>query len=118
MTRAQRIVIVVYCLLVAYCCVWVPWHATSVLTEENEDLKQNEKSVKDTGLGYAWVWSRGGPPPVWEDPKTPQAEEGNIIRIKWSETARPDTTKIALCLLAATALGAAAFLLAGEWRSP
>lgn len=46
MTRAQRIVIVVYCLLVACCCVWVPWHATSVLTEENEDLKQSEKVSK------------------------------------------------------------------------
>jgi len=25
MTRAQRIVAVLYCLLVVYCCVWIPW---------------------------------------------------------------------------------------------
>lgn len=25
MTRTQRVVLVVYCLLVVYCCLWVAW---------------------------------------------------------------------------------------------
>jgi hypothetical protein len=44
MTRPQRVVAVVYCLLVVYCCVWVPWVA-------------NFGSVKDVHQGYGWVWS-------------------------------------------------------------
>jgi hypothetical protein len=44
MTRAQRIVLIIYCLLVVYCCVWVPWVA-------------NYGSIKDIHQGYGWVWS-------------------------------------------------------------
>jgi hypothetical protein len=79
MTRAQRIVAVLYCLLVVYCCVWVPWHAG--LSE-----------VVDIPLGYDWIWSG--------------QDEGS-----------PDLSRIALRLLAATALGAAAFLFAGKWKA-
>ncbi|MBZ5687725.1 MAG: hypothetical protein LAP86_22150 [Acidobacteriia bacterium] len=25
-TTAQRIVLTLYCLLIAYCCLWVPWY--------------------------------------------------------------------------------------------
>lgn len=50
MNRAQRIVVVLYCLLVVYCCVWVPWH--SITPEAGE-----------TQLGYTWLWrvDWGGP---------------------------------------------------------
>jgi hypothetical protein len=42
MTRSQRIVVVLYCLLVVYCCVWVPWHVVG--PEDNYQL------------GYGWIW--------------------------------------------------------------
>jgi hypothetical protein len=79
MTRAQRITFVVYCLLVVYCCVWVPWHV---------DLRTRN----DVRLGYTWIWS--GP------------DRGAL-----------DTAAITLRLVAATALGAAAFLLARKWKA-
>jgi hypothetical protein len=47
MTRPQRTVAVVYCLLVVCCGVWVPWHY------DIGDIK----SIKE---GYALVWN--GPP--------------------------------------------------------
>jgi hypothetical protein len=47
MTRKQRIIAVIYCLLVVYCAVWVPWHY---------DIGQ----IKDIKEGYALVWN--GPP--------------------------------------------------------
>jgi len=46
-TRAQRIVLICYCLLVVYCAVWVPWHY---------DMGQI-KAIKE---GHALVWN--GPP--------------------------------------------------------
>jgi len=79
MNRSQRIVAVLYCLLVVYCCVWVPWH-----------VKLPE--VGEVQLGSRWLWS--------------------------VDSGGPDVAAIALRLLAATALGVAAFLLAGKWRRP
>jgi hypothetical protein len=78
--RAQRIVAVLYCLLVVYCCVWVPWHY---------DIGEL-KGIKE---GYALVWN--GPP-----------EDQGV----------PDMAAISLRLLAATGLGAAAFLITGRWK--
>ncbi len=48
MNRSQRIVLIAYCLLVVYCCVWVPWATIMPLTQP---IKQE--------LGYDWVWSLG-----------------------------------------------------------
>ena len=28
MSRAQRLVLATYCLLVTYCCIWIPWQIT------------------------------------------------------------------------------------------
>jgi len=81
MTQPQRVVLVVYCLLVVYCCVWVPWH-----------LVQGSDRLRMTG--YGWVWS--GPPTTEISPML----------------TTPDLSIIGLRLLAATALGAAGFLLA------
>ena len=75
MNRAQRIVIVVYCLLVVYCCVWVPWRVTL-------------SSVGEVQAGCRWLWTR--------------------------DVGGPNVVAIALRLLASTALGVAAFLLAGK----
>jgi hypothetical protein len=47
MTRAQRIILIVYCLLVVYCCIWVPWVFSIPIM----------KDIKD---GYAFIWD--GPP--------------------------------------------------------
>jgi hypothetical protein len=44
MNAAQRVVAVLYCLLVVYCCVWVPWVA-------------NFRGFNDIHQGYGWVWS-------------------------------------------------------------
>lgn len=47
MTRAQRGILIIYCLLVVYCCIWVPWH-----------YDQGEfKAIKE---GYGLIWD--GPP--------------------------------------------------------
>jgi hypothetical protein len=75
MNRAQRIIIVLYCLLVVYCCVWVPWHITL-------------STVGEVQAGYKWLWTvnPGG----------------------------PNMAAISLRLLASTALGIAAYLLAGK----
>lgn len=78
MTLAQRIVLVLYCLLVVYCCVWVPWHVR--LPE-----------VGEVQLGSRWLWT--------------------------VDSGGPDISAIGLRLLAATALGVAAFLMAGKRKS-
>lgn len=50
MTRSQRVILIVYCLLVAYCCVWVPWQVKLA-------------SVGELQQGYRWLWNvdAGGP---------------------------------------------------------
>jgi hypothetical protein len=51
MNRSQRIVLILYCLLLVYCCVWIPWH---VVTEDQSNIR----------VGYGWLWSgpaEGGP---------------------------------------------------------
>ena len=49
MTPLQRIVVVLYCLLVAYCCLWVPWHVTGLA------------AVGQVQLGYGWIWHPADP---------------------------------------------------------
>jgi hypothetical protein len=41
MNKAQRFVLILYCLLLAYCCAWIPWHSG------NDYIR----------LGYGWLWS-------------------------------------------------------------
>jgi hypothetical protein len=120
LTRAQRVVLIFYCLLVVCCCVWVPWHFTTP-----------GKSTK-VQQGYDWVWSVGCEPPttakvdlsagIEESKPGDPAPEFKVVDappaspchgFKWGE---PDIAAIALRLVAATALSAAAFLLAGNWR--
>lgn len=114
MNRPQRIVIIAYCLLVACSCVWVPWHATQIVTDEHGQRTENAR------LGYAWVWSRVGP--MWlveREDKLDTPSEREVAYGLWRErwSARPDITVIALCLLAATSLGAGTFVLVGGWGS-
>jgi len=119
MTRAQRIVSILYCLLVACCCIWVPWHSISVVTGPNAVIpEENEKRVTDVRLGYDWVWTRQGPAFKLDESGSSYAGESNTIILRLHQSATPNLVIIALSLLAATALGSAAFLLAGKWRSP
>ena len=73
-----------YCLLIVYCCVWVPLRVFEVVNPDG--------TVASTSVGYGWLWS---------------ADTSGL----------PAFRLVALRLLAATALGAGAFLLAGRWKS-
>ncbi len=42
MRRSTRIVLVAYCLLLAYCCLWVPWH-----------IAPGTDYIR---VGYGWLW--------------------------------------------------------------
>jgi hypothetical protein len=44
MTRSERIVLVLYCLLIVLCCIWVPWHI----------VPPSDPSVR---AGHGWLWS-------------------------------------------------------------
>lgn len=43
LTTAQRIVLVAYCLAIAYCSLWVPWYA-----------RLGPRYVRS---GYGWLWA-------------------------------------------------------------
>jgi len=75
MNQKQRTFLIIYCLLVVYCCVWVPWHV--VRTPATNGLHQWR-------TGYGWLWS--GP-----------FGQGGLY-------SSPDLSIIALRLLAVTAL--------------
>jgi hypothetical protein len=119
MNRPQRIVLIVYCLLLVYCCLWIPWHVRHRLT--------------DRRTGYGWLWTG----PKVERVET-QSNPGtaNLSDIDEAATARmsssqrkpttsyydsestPDLPLILLRLIVVTAIGAAAFLLSGMlWKS-
>jgi hypothetical protein len=85
MTRTQRIVIVLYCLLVVYCCLWIPLNAFEVVNPNG--------TTASTSLAYGWLWTA----------QTPELPGIHLVELR---------------LLAATALAGAAFVLAGNWRSP
>ena len=80
MNRSQRIVLVLYCLLVVYCCVWVPWHI---------------RSPREWRSGYGWLWA---------GPLSTEVFPGH------GPYHTPDLPIIGLRLLASTALAGAAFV--------
>jgi hypothetical protein len=81
MNRSQRIVLVLYCLLIVYCCVWIPWHVVTG--------PMNDGPTDQVRVGYGWLWSgpSSAPDPV----------------------PSPDLPIIGLRLLAASAIAGAAF---------
>jgi len=83
MNRAQRIVLILYCLLIICCCVWVPWHI----------VPPSDPSVR---AGYGWLWS--GPS---TNPSFTAAES--------SQASSPDFPIIGLELFALTVLAGAAW---------
>jgi len=119
MTRAQRIVLILYCLLLAYCCVWIPWKGTNDLGRQR--------------MGYGWVWAGPQYPrppaplavptatPKKSDQPVPSYESSEVEEYdpvgdqhrEWDSMSRfaiPDLTLISLRIIAATALAGAAFI--------
>jgi hypothetical protein len=83
MNQIQRIVVVIYCLLLAYCCIWVPWQIVGTVGSAPEH--------KISNIIYS---------PVWDAP------------IGSYETS-PDMRLIILRAVAITAIAGAAFVSAG-----
>jgi len=48
MNHPQRIVLVLYCLLLVYCCLWIPFHV--------QTYRQGVGSTGYYRMGYAWLW--------------------------------------------------------------
>jgi hypothetical protein len=96
MNRSQRIVAVLYCLLLAYCCTWIPWRVTYVsesqssVGSETSNPYQGEKIVRSRSVYSA----------VWDAPS-----DG----IRWIPA--PAIDLIILRILAVTAISGAAFFL-------
>src|ERR1035438_5875726 len=86
MNRAQRVVLILYCLMLAYCCLWIPWSVTYGFEER-----------KTSKVVYSFLWAAP-----------------NLGRY-WGTAAIPDMRLVALRILAITALAGAAIILAGTF---
>ena len=98
MNRSQRIVLTLYCVLVVYCCTWVPWHISG-------------KKYPSVRVGYGWLWA--GPLPAIPDASNySDIPQGYKLLRPTSDAngplATPDYAIIALRLLAITAFAGAA----------
>jgi hypothetical protein len=89
MSWAQRIIVVIYCLLLAYCCIWVPWRETVTTGGER----------KFDYVAYSLVWAA---------PNTYQLGYAAV----------PDMHLILLRIVALTAITSAVFIIAGLLSSP
>lgn len=78
----RRVILSLYCIAIAYCCLWVPWYQPAPPANARQWFR----------MGYGWLWV--GP--------------HNYL----GEYARPDITMIALGLIVASAIFAAIFLIA------
>jgi hypothetical protein len=83
MNRAKRVVLIAYCVLLAYCCMWVPWHV---------------KATRERRSGYGLLWA---------GPSSAEVLAG------YGQYHTPDLPIIGLRLLAVTAVAGAAFCIAG-----
>lgn len=97
----QRIVLVLYCLLLVYCSLWIPWHV------------QRGSRFASTYVrsGYGWLWT--GPKQYCPPPSEHTATLCNIEdgKPQYDSYATADLELLALRFTAATAIGAAAVLL-------
>ena len=99
-TRPQRIIFIVYCFVLVYCCIWIPWS----IPYRNSPPQR---------VGYGWLWAG---PAVVSVPSPPSG-----IKLDYEppwDRARPDLELIGFRLLAVSALSAAASLLVGIRRKP
>ena len=103
MNRSQRIVAVLYCFLVAYCCAWIPWHVTFVVESQSSvgsetvNPYQGEKITRSRTV-YSFIWNA-------------PSDERNL---RWIPT--PAIDLILLRIVAVTAVCGAAFFLVGLWK--
>jgi hypothetical protein len=103
MNRSQRIVAVLYCLLLAYCCAWIPWHVQ----------RSSRFTTFYVRSGYGWLWTgpqQYCPPPPGEH--SAYLCEIDNAKPAYDENASPDLELLALRLLALTAIAAATSLAA------
>jgi hypothetical protein len=91
--QAQRIVLILYCLLLAYCCLWIPWHIQLHLPS---DSYRPSAYVR---VGYGWLWV---------GPNNPDA-----LNPYPSADAAPDLPLLQLRIVALSSIAAAGFLLSG-----
>ena len=92
MNQAQRIVFILYFLLLTYCCVWIPWRF---------QIHSPSDSYRPDGYyrtGYGWSWV---------GPRNPQSRRYD------SSYAAPDMPLIQLRIVAVTSIAAGGFLLSG-----
>src|SRR5208282_6885631 len=100
----QRIVFILYFLLLTYCCVWIPWRVTYVSESQSSvgseivNPYQGEKIIRSRSV-YSFVWN------------APSDERSH----RWIPT--PAIDLILLRIVAVTAICSAAFFLVGLWRS-
>jgi hypothetical protein len=122
MNKAQRIVVILYCLSLAYCCVWIPWR-----------VPYNRAATAYERAGYGWIWAgpHRSPPIDWASYADTSAHptktssgltvlgEVDIYDPPRSDDpiSEPDLRLMSLRFIAATALSATLFLLAGLWKS-
>jgi hypothetical protein len=92
MNRAQRIVFILYFLLLTYCCVWIPWRIQVHIPPES----QRPGGYYRAGYGWSWV-----------GPSGPQS-----LRYD-SSFAAPDMPLIQLRIVVVTSVAAGGFLLSG-----
>lgn len=108
MSRVQRIVLITYCLSVAYCCVWVPWCVTG----------SDQYGIYRQRLGYGWVWAGPRFSPGHAEHGDDFSDVDRFVaeynaHASNSPAAMPDMPIIALRLAAATAVTATALLATG-----
>jgi hypothetical protein len=102
MTQAQRVVLIVYFFLLAYCCTWIPWRVTYVyesqssVGSETSNPYQGEKIVHSRSV-YSFVWNAPSDKTRW--------------------IPAPAIDLILLRIVAVTAISGAAFFLVGLWKS-
>ena len=102
--KPQKIIILVYCLLLAYCCLWIPWHVQHV----------SRYSTTYVRSGYGWLWTgpvRYCPPP----PSDHTASLCDIVESSgpdYDSDATPDLQLIAMRFVAVTVVSIAAFVTA------
>jgi len=91
LSTAQRVILILYCAVLVYCCLWIPWQSPLLTQGVQGVLRQ----------GYGWLWI---------GPANPHSAYPSEFAAR---LAVPDVSVIILRLASVSALAAAAFLIAG-----
>jgi hypothetical protein len=98
MNRAQRVVLILYCLLLVYCCIWIPWRIQIQVHVPSDSYRAGPAGYYRAGYGWSWA----GPRETRYD----------------AAYAAPDILLLQLRLSAVTSVALAAFLLSGMLPRP